>query len=142
MMYLAESNDVKSAIDPIPLQGCSDDCHESDRYSGAIAALPFVFVHLTGDYPIIEYNIWARIIVFFMVIGAAGIVSIPTGLIADGFSEVCAKREGTASALRTYDIQYNETGDEAPREFSSDYWDGLQSQVNSILNGDNVGKGV
>jgi hypothetical protein len=142
LMFLAEYNDTVSMIDPIPLQGCSgDNCTESLRYSSAFASLPFVMMHLTGDYPIIEYNLFGRMICFFMVVFAAGVVGIPTGIIADGFREVVSKKEGATSALRDYDIKLTQIGDVPPREFSSDTLDRLQSDVNSLLNGSRTSNG-
>jgi len=138
IMYLAESQDHTTGIDSLPLYGCSgDDCTQSLRYANFFSASGYVNIHLTGDYPLIDYNVWGRIICFFMIVVGVGIVSIPSGLIADGFSTVIAKevKDGD-SLLRDYDLQYRELGDTpAPREFASVALDQLQVDLNEFLNG-------
>jgi hypothetical protein len=141
LMFLAENDDVSNMIDPIPQQACSENCTQSMRYSSAFASLPFVMIHLTGDYPIVEYNSWGRVMCFFMVIFAAGIVAIPTGIIADGFVEVVKKRMGDASGLRDYDVKFRQIGDVPPREFRSNQIDRLQTSANAFLNGTKTSDG-
>jgi hypothetical protein len=137
LMYMAERGDSQSTIDAVPLEGCSgDNCTESLRFTSAFNAAPFVFIHLTGDYPIIEYSLMGRMVCFLMVVLAAGIVSVPTGVIADGFGELVEKQAGYGSALRDYDIQFLKMSDEAPREFSSDNLNDLQVFVNVFMNGE------
>ena len=45
-------------------------------------AMPVTIIHLTGDFPIVNYDTWARVNCFFMVVIGVGLVSIPAGLIA------------------------------------------------------------
>ena len=80
LMYLAEYRDHSMTIKPVPLYGCAENCHMSDRYTSFFTAFPITGVHLTGDFPLIKYDSWGRIIVFFMVIAAVGVVSIPSGV--------------------------------------------------------------
>lgn len=47
----------------------------------------------SGDYPIITYSPAGRIICCVMVATAVGVVSVPSGLIASGFSQVSGWRE-------------------------------------------------
>eukprot|EP00927_Polykrikos_kofoidii_P039095 TRINITY_DN3352_c0_g1_i1.p1 TRINITY_DN3352_c0_g1~~TRINITY_DN3352_c0_g1_i1.p1 ORF type:complete len:1262 (+),score=173.67 TRINITY_DN3352_c0_g1_i1:129-3788(+) len=136
LMYITEHNDVQNKIDPVPLEGCAADCSESSRFSNAFAALPFTFVHLTGDYPIVDYNLLTRIVCAFMVVAAAGIVGIPTGLVADSFCELVRRQQGKGSALRDYDVKFQRLGKTPPpREFRSSTLDSLQGQINEFLNG-------
>jgi hypothetical protein len=62
-----------------------DGMRQSMRYSSVVSALPYTLVHLTGDYPIVDYTIQAKIILFFAVLFAAGVVAVPAGLLAAGF---------------------------------------------------------
>jgi hypothetical protein len=143
LMFLAEFNDSSDMIGTLPLYGC-ENCTEANRYSSAIASLPIVMIHLTGDYPIVQYNIYGRVVCFFMVVFAAGVVGIPTGIIADGFKEVVTKG-GTPSALRAYDVKLAEIEAERrppPREFDSPVLDGLQIRINALLNGTQNSQGV
>lgn len=138
MMYLAESNDTQTLIGPVPLYGCSsDDCSQSIRYQNVFSSMGYVNIHLTGDYPIIDYNIWGRLVAFFMIVVGVGIVSIPSGLIADGFKTVVAeKMQGEDNTLlRDYDVQLRQLDDQAPREFQSGVLNTLQEDLNTLLNG-------
>eukprot|EP00927_Polykrikos_kofoidii_P086361 TRINITY_DN964_c0_g4_i1.p1 TRINITY_DN964_c0_g4~~TRINITY_DN964_c0_g4_i1.p1 ORF type:complete len:1265 (+),score=230.66 TRINITY_DN964_c0_g4_i1:161-3955(+) len=140
MMYLAESTDVENGIDPQPLTGCNDGCTEAQRYDNAFASLPFTFVHLTGDYPIVDYNKFGRCVCTFMVFAAAGIVGIPTGLVADSFSQLVAKHHGEDTMLRSYDVEFLKLhGQPVPREFRLTCLDTLQWKVHVFLHGDEHG---
>jgi len=143
LMYLTEFQDVTNSIDNIPQQGCKTGCKQADRYSSAFAAMPFTFIHLTGDYPIIEYTLAGRVVCFFMVICGVGLVGIPTGIVADGFKQVVETKTGMGSALGSYDVAYQKLGNTpAPREFQWGILDQLQTQSNTFLNGMNTKTGV
>lgn len=143
LMYLTEYQDMTNSIDDIPLQGCKTGCKQADRYSDAFAAMPFTFIHLTGDYPIIEYTLAGRVVCFFMVICGVGLVGIPTGIVADGFKQVVQDKTGTGSALGAYDLAYQKLGNTpAPREFMSDILDQSQTQINKFLNGRRTKNGI
>ena len=88
MMYLAESQDYSMAISDLPLYGCDTDCTMSVRYENFFTSFPLTGIHLTGDYPMTEYGAAGRVVCFFMVIAAVGVVSVPSGLIASGFVEI------------------------------------------------------
>lgn len=62
-----------------------DDLTQAQRYHTVIRALPYTLVHLTGDYPLVDYTIQAKIILFFALLFAVGVVSVPAGLLAAGF---------------------------------------------------------
>lgn len=140
LLYIIETKDTASVIDPMPLQGCSDNCTESVRYTNAFAAMPFTMIHLTGDYPIIEYNWYGRALCMVMVVIGVGVVSIPSGVIADGFVQVVHEKtklgKTRRGSLLEYDISLAALADTpAPREFESDFLDSLQSDCNQFLNG-------
>jgi hypothetical protein len=64
----------------------------SDRFQNFFDSMVYTGIHLTGDYPIITYSWSGRVVNFFMVIAAVGVVSIPSGLIASGFVEIVRSR--------------------------------------------------
>eukprot|EP01079_Euglenida_sp_SAG-EU17-18_P007290 gene7290-1303_t len=71
----------------------------ADRYSSVPNALFYTYLHLTGDYPLSHYNTWGRIVNFFMIIIAVGLVGIPSGIIASMFEDSIRKeRQAGAGA--------------------------------------------
>lgn len=96
----------------------------------------------------IEYDGFGRIVCFFMVISAIGVVSIPSGLIASGFADIVqskAKRSSSDKARGNagddwFDIRYSELeGQEAPSSIFGPVMDDLQTQIKIYLDG-NVDK--
>jgi len=79
------------------------ECHDSfkvdylrmdQRYGTVIHALPYTLVHLTGDYPLIDYTLASKCCLFVQLLFAVGVVAVPAGLLANGFqSELAAYRE-------------------------------------------------
>ena len=88
LQYLTEFQDTTEGIDPLPDYGCYENCTMANRFSSVVSALTYTCVHLTGDYPIVTYSFWGRVVCFFMVLVAVGVVSIPSGLIASGFAQI------------------------------------------------------
>jgi len=88
LMYVAEFKDHSMDIDNLPLYGCIENCTMSDRYDNFFKSFPLTGIHLTGDFPMVEYDGAGRVVCFFMVIAAVGVVSIPSGVIASGFAEI------------------------------------------------------
>merc|ERR1740130_1622247 len=71
-----------------------NDLTQVQRYGNVISALPYTLVHLTGDYPLVDYTLDAKIILLFALIFAVGVVAVPTGLLANGFqTELAAFRK-------------------------------------------------
>jgi len=150
-MFLCEHSDTSNEIDNLPDYGCVSDCSMADRFQNFFDSMVYVGVHLTGDYPIIEYSWPGRFVNFFMVIAAVGVVSIPSGLIASGFVEIVQsknkkRRRATAAAEERdegwragddwYEIQYRQLeGVEPPRSALGPTMDRLQVGVNEFLNG-------
>lgn len=147
LLYLFEYDDSTMEIDPVPSYGCSDDCTMSDRFQNIFDSIYYTGIHMTGDYPIITYTWGARFVNFFMVIAAIGVVSIPSGLIANGFVAIVQSKakaqqagEGEPSGERVgddwYEQRYHELEDVAP---PASRWgpkmDEWQMMVNEILNG-------
>jgi len=61
--------------------------YEDQRYRSVVSALPYTLVHLTGDYPLVDYTIAAKFCLFWSLLFAVGIVAVPAGLMASGFSK-------------------------------------------------------
>ena len=177
LLFLAESEDTSNGIDPVPLYGCSAyddganarkkrfflgigqgkkklasnemDCTMSDRFTNFFDSFVYTGIHLTGDYPLIEYNTLGRIINFFVVVAAVGVVSIPAGLIASGFSElvegrVARKKSRSKTTAKRgnagddwYELRLAELqGQDPPNSRFGPTCDDLQYAVHNFLNGD------
>jgi hypothetical protein len=144
-LYLAEKDST------------AEDGAMAERYANVPIAMHVTMIHLTGDYPLIDYNDWGRLINFFMVIGAAGVVGVPMGLIATGFSNVIerdrqafeAEKQAELEALEAAQKESKEAGgesaveekqeekkseEETPEDTLCDQW--LVS-INEWLNGEN-----
>ena len=80
LLYLSEMDDFVHGPD-------SDDPTQAFRYRNAPNALEYTMIHLTGDFPLIDYTLWGRIVCFLIVFAAVGVTSVPQGLIANGFTE-------------------------------------------------------
>ena len=129
-MYFTEYKDTENDIDPIPYDGCAGNCTQANRFKDVFMAMPVTIIHLTGDFPIVNYSTWARVVCFFMVVVGVGLVSIPAGLIASGFSDVVEESQGADTNVAE---NYNNwvLPDEKPR---SPCCDGLMQSVNDFLN--------
>lgn len=151
LIYLFEFTDSTNEIDPIPLHStCTDDCTMMDRFQNYFDSFYFTGIHLTGDYPITTYTWPAKVVNFFMIATAVGVVSIPSGLIANGFVEIVqsknkAKNEVSKEAAPDddavegddwYEVQYRALKGVPPPNSpwgpQVDYW---QNAVNTFLNG-------
>ncbi|CAJ1409909.1 unnamed protein product [Effrenium voratum] len=68
-----------------------DDYKMSQRYGSMLTAMPYTLVHLTGDYPLIDYDFPAKCVLFVALLFAVGVVAVPTGLLASGFTQELKK---------------------------------------------------
>jgi len=145
LLYLTEHRDTVNEMDPVPLYGCNDNCTMSDRFQNFFDSIVYTGVHLTGDYPITTYTWPAKFVNFFMVIAAVGVVSVPSGLIASGFTTIIQsknrkKMRGGKPTGRAgddwYEISLRELKDVPPPPSP---WgkkiDEMQTAVNEFLNG-------
>lgn len=87
-------------MDNLPLYGCVEICTMSDCYEKNFKSFPLTGIRLPGDFPIVEYDGVGRIVCFFMVIAAVGIVSIPSGVIASGFADIVQSQISLDGASR------------------------------------------
>ena len=121
----------------------------TSRFSNIFESAIYTGIHLTGDYPIITYDWPARLINFFMVIAAVGVVSIPSGIIAGGFIQVVQSKQKRKNGEETvvagddwYEIRYRELeGVEPPPSGCGPSIDRWQIKVNEFLNGKETGDG-
>lgn len=81
LLYLCEVNDFTHGPD-------EDEPTQSFRFRNAPNSLEYTMIHLTGDFPLIDYTLGGRIVCFFIVFAAVGVTSVPQGLIANGFTEM------------------------------------------------------
>lgn len=148
LLYLFEFEDVSNDIDPVPLYGCTEECTMYDRFQNMFDSIYYTGIHMTGDYPIITYTWPARVVNFFMVIAAVGVVSIPSALIASGFVEIVQSKNKSRNAGQDgsppggmagddwYEQRYRELEDmPAPASRWGPKLDEWQTFVNEFLNG-------
>ncbi|CAM9528674.1 unnamed protein product, partial [Phaeothamnion confervicola] len=89
-LYLAERKD-----------GTQADClTEAQRFRSVPNALQYDLILLTGDYPLIDFTLWGRLVNVLQIVVAVGVVGVPSGLIAGGFTEVLAKSKAENRARR------------------------------------------
>lgn len=81
LMWLTERHDTTEV----------DDLTMAQRYGTMFSAMPYTLVHLTGDYPLIDYDFPAKCVLFLALLFAVGVVSVPTGLLASGFTQELKK---------------------------------------------------
>ncbi|KAL7427606.1 hypothetical protein ACHAXM_000928 [Skeletonema potamos] len=143
LMYIAEYQDYLTEIDPLPLYGCVDGCTMSVRFSDYFNSFPLTGINLTGDFPMVEYGGMGRVVLFFIVIAAVGVTSIPSGVIASGFAEIVqsqTKKEPTAKDSAAgddwIDIRFRELEGQSPPSSSfGPTVDRLQFAVKQYLDG-------
>lgn len=80
LMFFAE-RDGKGGPTP------DEEEDNANRYRNIPNAMSFTLIHLTGDYPIVNYDFWGKTVCFFMTLVAVGAVGVPSGVIASGFGE-------------------------------------------------------
>eukprot|EP00439_Symbiodinium_sp_Y106_P055861 s2154_g7.t2 len=93
LMWLTERHDPTQV----------DDLTMAQRYGSMPEAMPYTLVHLTGDYPLIDYDFPAKCVLFVALLFAVGVVAVPTGLLASGFAQDNLALEpyaGTCSGLQ------------------------------------------
>ena len=134
LQYLTEYQDVSNFINPVPDYGCNDNCTMSDRFSSVVATATYTLVHLTGDYPIVTYSLWGRIVCFFMVLVAVGVVSIPSGLIASGFAQVVRSKATVRNRAKGVGVD-DEEAERRERLHSQSVGDGYFERKYAELDG-------
>ncbi|CAM9445641.1 unnamed protein product [Discosporangium mesarthrocarpum] len=83
LLYLAERDDYEVQV----------DCYyEAQRFSSVPMALQYDLILLTGDYPLIDFSLAGRYINFVQIVVAVGVVAVPSGLIANGFTEILQEK--------------------------------------------------
>ncbi|KAF4729844.1 hypothetical protein FOZ62_031352 [Perkinsus olseni] len=93
LLWFAEHTDSQLAGDP-PLS-------QDVRYGTLISAsFPYAMVHLTGDFPIIDYTASGKVVLAFAVVLAVGVTAVPAGLLAAAFTEALRGRRERERARR------------------------------------------
>ncbi|CAE8668111.1 unnamed protein product, partial [Polarella glacialis] len=80
-----------------------DSEEQRGRFRSLLSSAPFALVHLTGDYPLIDYTLPAKAVNCVMIVLTSGFVSVPAGILANGFKKQMAEtrklsRMGAVSA--------------------------------------------
>jgi hypothetical protein len=79
-----------------------DDLTMGQRYHNIPNSFQYAFIHLSGDYPFVDYTPWGRLVNVFIILIAVAVVGVPFGLVSSGFSEVLEQVRfvGTATGSR------------------------------------------
>lgn len=82
LYYTEKNNDVEDAGKKM-----------SHRFRSIIHSLFYTFIHLTGDYPLVQYTNAGRVVNFFMIVLAQAFVAIPAAVLIDAFQEIMIKNQ-------------------------------------------------
>eukprot|EP00605_Chrysophyceae_sp_TOSAG23-4_P002983 GSChrysophyteH1.ASY1.ANO1.3286.1 assembled CDS len=92
-LFYAENGDVEEG--------------EDKRFRNALSSLQYSGVLLTGDYPLVDFSPYGRIICSIAVVVAVGIVAVPASILAGAFvdllqeqAETKSKKSGNPSAFQ------------------------------------------
>ncbi len=89
-LYLAERED-----------GAEKGCYtEAERFSSVPSTLQYDLILLSGDYPLVDFTTWGRWLNVLQIFVAVGVVAVPSGLIASGFSELLVEQKNRKLARR------------------------------------------
>lgn len=70
------------------------------RFKDVPNSLPFDLIHLSGDYPLIDYTLGGRFVNFLQILVAVGVVGVPSALIASGFPAVLEEQRQAKAQKR------------------------------------------
>jgi hypothetical protein len=83
MLWMAEKGDTVITGDNGITQG--------QRFQDVPTALQYTLILLSGDYPLCDFVFWGQVTCFLMCLFAVSVVSIPSSIIANGFTDVALK---------------------------------------------------
>merc|ERR1719506_1827301 len=110
------------------------------RFRSVPSSFFYTFIHLTGDYPLYKYSNAGRVVNFFMIIIAQGLVAIPLGIIVDGFQAVLEDRIEDGQAKFEADARSSKDADDDTTE-KVDIADSAAGADSSAGSGTGVGTG-
>jgi len=130
MLWMAEDGDTVITGDNGITQG--------QRFQDVPTALQYTLILLSGDYPLCDFVFWGQVTCFLMCLFAVSVVSIPSSIIAKGFTDVALKERARDAARRGITSSSKETKVPPPKYIG----DGsLASDLHSLLSPDDD-KGV
>eukprot|EP00960_Hanusia_phi_P001230 33801-Hanusia_phi.AAC.1 len=117
LFYLIFATVFQQSMDTLPdfkkqHENLLDYIELAQRYKDVPSAMSYTLIHLSGDYPLIDYSLAGKFLCFLMCLFAVGIVSIPSGIIANGFTDVALKEVRTVDCITpaAYDMQRKRRG--------------------------------
>ncbi|CAM9194722.1 unnamed protein product [Chrysoparadoxa australica] len=72
----------------------------AERFVSVPSSLQYDLILLTGDYPLVDFTFAGKIVNTAQIIVAVGIVAVPSGLIAGGFTDILASKRKERLARR------------------------------------------
>jgi len=73
---------------------------QAQRFADVPSAMPYTLVLLSGDYPLLDFTLCGRATCFLMCLFAVSVVSVPSSIIASGFTGLPAPARRQFFALR------------------------------------------
>jgi hypothetical protein len=70
---------------------------QAQRFADVPSAMPYTLVLLSGDYPLLDFTLWGRATCFLMCLFAVSVVSVPSSIIASGFTDVAMRARSARS---------------------------------------------
>ncbi len=81
--------------------GAEKGCYtEAGRFSSVPSTLQYDLILLSGDYPLVDFTTWGRWLNVLQIFVAVGVVAVPSGLIASGFSDLLVEQKQRKLARR------------------------------------------
>eukprot|EP01052_Picozoa_sp_SAG31_P072670 SAG31_NODE_31658_length_365_cov_1.360902_1_plen_121_part_11 len=66
-----------------------------DRFASVPQSMPYTLILLSGDYPLINFSFYGKVVNFFMIIVAQAVVAIPTAITISSFTNVVFQLEAS-----------------------------------------------
>lgn len=93
LLWFTEHNDDQLAGSP--------QLPQSSRYGSLVSSsIPFAMVHLTGDFPLIDYTTTGKVVLGLTVVLAVGVAAVPAGLLAAAFTKALRRQRERERARR------------------------------------------
>ncbi|GAB5362946.1 hypothetical protein AAMO2058_000842000 [Amorphochlora amoebiformis] len=89
LLYLTEGDDYDNESNGIPM---------AHRYGTIPNSMWYTLIHLTGDFPLVDYTWQGKLVLCVMVLMAVAVVCLPAGIYAEAFQNLMERR---AKAIET-----------------------------------------
>lgn len=81
-----------------------DEPEQRERFGTVLDAMPFTLVHMTGDYPLIDYTLLSKVVHGMMLALGSGFVAVPAAIISRGFRKELEDSRNAAGSTSASDV--------------------------------------